>query len=363
MPAGSRSNESRRVPSSPPSPPTSRPQPPVPVIADVDTGMDDALALTFLARSPRIDLRAVTCVSGNTDVDQVLRNTLDVLAVAGRPDIPVARGAERPLINEPRNAHAFHGANGLGGLTLPVSPAAPSPLAAVELLHRTIEDSPEPVTLLGIGPLTNIAVFLRAYPRTARKLARIVFMGGSAGIGNATSHAEFNAWQDPEALAVVLDSGLPVTMYGLDVFTLATVDAQQYLALEGSGDPGARLVGTLLASGARAAVQAAAPAAVPAAAQTLAQADDGGLPPVTMGDAGAACLIAAPETVVLQDYPVRVELAGHSRGQTLVDRRVIAGEDTVHGLLAPAPVISVATALDHAAITETFLQAVSSPAL
>ena len=319
----------------------------MPVIADVDTGVDDALALTFLARSPRIDLRAVTCVAGNTDVDQVLRNTLDVLALAGRPDIPVARGAERPLINEPRNAHAFHGSNGLGGLSLPPSPAAPSPLAAVELLHRTIEDSPEPVTLLGIGPLTNIAVFLRAYPRTARKLARIVFMGGSAGIGNATSHAEFNAWQDPEALAVVLDSEIPVTMYGLDVFMLATLNAAQYLPLEASPEQGARLVGTLLASGARA-----------RAGEGTADVD---LPPVTMGDAGAACLIAAPETVTLQEYPVRVELAGHSRGQTLVDRRVLAGEDTVHGLLTPAPVISVATALDHSAITETFLAAVRLP--
>ncbi|MCC9205207.1 nucleoside hydrolase [Arthrobacter sp. zg-Y769] len=339
-------------------PSSSSPEQPrrIPVIADVDTGVDDALALAFLARSPRIDLRAVTCVAGNTDVDQVLRNTLDVLDLAGRPDVPVARGAERPLINEPRNAHAFHGANGIGGLQLPAASTQASPLAAVELLHRTIEDSPEPVTLLGIGPLTNLAVFLRAYPRTARKLERIVFMGGSAGIGNATSHAEFNAWHDPEALAVVLDSGVPVTMYGLDVFMLATLDAPEYLLLEASADPGARLVGRLLASGAR---TRAAGGVVGSEPLPAVSANDGTLDPMTIGDAGAACLIAAPETVVLQDYPVRVELAGHSRGQTLVDRRFIAGEDTVHGLLAPAPVISVAMALDHPAMIRTFLDTVA----
>ena len=138
----------------------------VSVIADVDTGMDDALALIFLAKDPRIDLLAVTCVAGNTGVDQVLRNTLDVLHTAGAGQVPAARGAERPLINDPRHAHAFHGANGLGGLELPRSPHAESPLAAVELLHRTVETAAAPVTLLALGPLTNVALFLRIWLRT-----------------------------------------------------------------------------------------------------------------------------------------------------------------------------------------------------
>ena len=219
----------------------------------------------------------------------------------------VARGAERPLINEPRNAHAFHGANGLGGLELPRSPHSPSTLSAVELMHRTIEDSPVPVTLLALGPLTNVAVFLRAYPATARKLERIVFMGGSAGVGNATSHAEFNAWHDPEALAMVIHSGIPSLMYGLDVFMQATLEPGQYLPLADADDDGARLVGEILTvSGLRGG------AAEPQ--------------PVTIGDAGAACLIAVPETVELLRYPVRVELSGYSRGQTLVDRRLQPGK-------------------------------------
>ena len=310
------------------------------VLADVDTGMDDALALVFLARDPRISLLAVTCVAGNTDVDQVVRNTLNVLYAAGSGDVPVARGAERPLINDPRNAHAFHGANGLGGLELPQSPHAPSAVAAVELMHRTIDGAAVPVTLLALGPLTNVALFLRAYPQTARKLERIVFMGGSAGIGNATSHAEFNAWHDPEALAIVIHSGIPTVMYGLDVFLQATLTPGQYLPLAEADDDGARLVGAILAAGGR-----------------RGQAEP---QPVTIGDAGAACLVAVPETVQLQQYPVRVELTGHSRGQTLVDRRLEPGESEHHGDAGPVPLIDVALGLDQPLMAQTFLHTVHS---
>lgn len=351
-----------------PRPPQS--PPPRAVLADVDTGMDDALALVFLARDPRIRLLAVTCVAGNTAVDQVVRNTLDVLQAAGAGSVPVARGAERPLINEPRDAHAFHGANGLGGLELPPSPHAPSPLAAVELMHRTVEEAPEPVTLLALGPLTNVALFLRAYPRTARKLERIVFMGGSAGIGNATSHAEFNAWQDPEALAIVIHSGISTVMYGLDVFMQATLTPEQYLPLADADDDGARLVGAVLTAGGRRGLPAddpAGPADVPAGPAAAPPADlrvsaAAGLQPVTLGDAGAACLIAVPETVELLRYPVRVELTGHSRGQTLVDRRLQPGESEHHGDAGPVPVIEVAVGLNHRLMTSTFLATVLDPA-
>ena len=325
------------------------------VIADVDTGLDDALALVFLARNPRIDLLAVTCVAGNTGVDQVVRNTLDVLHAAGAGSVPVARGAEQPLINEWRDAHAFHGANGLGGLELPRNPHAPSPLAAVELMHRTIEDAPAPVTLLALGPLTNVALFLRAYPQTARKLERIVFMGGSAGIGNATSHAEFNAWHDPEALTIVIHSGIPTVMYGLDVFVQATLTPEQYLPLAEMNDDGARLVGEVLAVGGRR-------GRADAEGGGVTGPDTAGLAPVTLGDAGAACLIAVPETVQLQRFPVRVELSGHSRGQTLVDRRLQPGESEHHGDAGPVPVIEVAVGLDHPLMSDTFLQTIQRQA-
>ncbi|MET4619360.1 pyrimidine-specific ribonucleoside hydrolase [Arthrobacter sp. 2762] len=314
----------------------------VPVIADVDTGIDDALSLFLLARSKHIRLKAVTCVAGNTNVDQVVRNTLDVLDLAGAGVVPVGRGAERPLINKLWTAHGFHGSNGLGEIALPQSPHLASPLAAPELIRKTVADSAEPLTLLALGPLTNVALFIRVYPEYASRLARIVFMGGSGGVGNASPVAEFNAWHDPEALAIVLDSGIPITMYGLDVFYQANVPDDDYLPLLEASDPGSRLVGKLLRYAA------------------LREADDSRLAEgATIGDAGAACLIANHHVALLEEYPVSVVLSGSSRGQTMVDRRTKSGESELHGQSPEARMINVATAIDPALMRETFLSAIN----
>jgi pyrimidine-specific ribonucleoside hydrolase len=315
------------------------------VVADVDTGVDDALALFVLARSPRIRLKAVTCVAGNAEISHVVRNTLNVLALAGAREVPVGRGAERPLINELRTAHGFHGANGLGGFEVPDSHGSLSELSALELIRWAIEDSDQPVTLMAVGPLTNVALFIRAYPHHASKLARIVFMGGSIGPGNASAVAEFNAWHDPEALAIVLGSGIPTTMYGLDVFTEARVQDGDYLPLLNSPDAGTRLVGGLL--------------------QYVAEqdAEDDNLSIGTsMGDAGAACLLIHPEAVRLDEYPVSVVLAGESRGQTIVDRRSRPGESELHGTSGNSRRIQVATALDPDLMRRTFLAAIKEGA-
>lgn len=315
------------------------------VVADVDTGIDDALALFVLARSPRIRLKAVTCVAGNADVSQVVRNTLNVLELAGARDVPVGRGAERPLINNLRTAHGFHGANGLGGFELPENPGSLSDLSAIELIRWAIEDSDAPLTLMAVGPLTNVALFIRAYPHHASKLARIVFMGGSAGLGNASAVAEFNAWHDPEALAIVLDSGIPTIMYGLDVFTEARVRDYDYLPFLDSHDPGTRLVGALLQY----------TADKDAEDESL----TGG---TTIGDAGAACLIVDPKVVCLDEYPVSVVLSGESRGQTIVDRRSSPGESELHGKSCSARRIQVATAVDPDLMRQAFLAAITEGA-
>src|SRR6185295_1658894 len=180
---------------------------PVPVVLDVDTGVDDACALLLASRHPALELRAVTCVAGNTEVDQVLANTLTVLSIAGRDDVPVARGADRPLLEPVRAARHAHGDDGMGDLGLPASSRAPDPRPAVELLRDVLLDAVQarsPVTLLPLGPLTNIALLLRAFPDAAAGLREIVFMGGSGARGNVTAAAEFNVWHDPEAAAVVL---------------------------------------------------------------------------------------------------------------------------------------------------------------
>ncbi|MEV5170620.1 nucleoside hydrolase [Streptomyces flaveolus] len=286
---------------------------PIPVIIDCDTGVDDALALLFAVRHPGLDLRAVTCVAGNTDVDGVVRNTLTVLEQAGAPDIPVARGAERPLL-EPARPAPVHGADGMGDLGLPAPTRTPVAVDAVTLLHREILASPRPVTLIPTAPLTNIALLLRSHPEVTRNIERIVFMGGAVATGNATPVAEFNVWHDPEAAAILLTAGVPITMYGLDVFQQVVVDSDEVHRLRASGEPGTRLAGELLAH--RPAHQGEPP-----------QAEEAG----GLGDAGAVCAVADPQGITTSLLPVEVSLApGPTRGQTVVDRRPRLGESEIY---------------------------------
>ncbi|MFJ9005074.1 nucleoside hydrolase [Streptomyces canus] len=285
---------------------------PIPVIIDCDTGVDDALALLFAVRHPGIDLRAVTCVAGNTDVDGVVRNTLTVLEQAGAGDIPVARGAARPLIEPVRTAQHVHGLDGMGDLGLPAPTRVSVDVDAVTLLRREILASPRPVTLIPTAPLTNIALLLRTHPEVVRNIERIVFMGGAVATGNATPVAEFNVWHDPEAAAVLLTAGVPITMYGLDVFERVVVPAADVQRLRASSEPSLRMAGELLAHRDPAATGDPTPT--------------GGL-----GDAGAVCAVVDPDGLTTELLPVEVSLApGPTRGQTVVDRRRRPGESEIH---------------------------------
>ncbi|MBF8188268.1 nucleoside hydrolase [Nonomuraea sp. K274] len=314
------------------------------LILDVDTGVDDALAILFAVRHPELRLRAVTCVAGNTGVDQVVANTLKVLDAAGAPDVPVSAGAVRPLIGPARDAGHIHGADGLADLGLPTSARRPAGMPAVELLRNAILGAPEPVVVVGLAPLTNLALLLRVYPEVAGNIERLVFMGGSASTGNATPVAEFNVWHDPEATAIVVDAEVPLTMYGLDVFYHVSVDAPTCADLIGHEEPGSRLAGALLRH------QIALCGADP-------RVDGAGL----LGDAGALCAVADPEGLTTERLPVCVELApGLSRGQTLVDRRVLPGEDEAHGLAGPSRSIDVALGVDALRYRKLFLDTLLS---
>ncbi|WP_141205997.1 nucleoside hydrolase [Streptomyces griseorubiginosus] len=285
---------------------------PIPVIIDCDTGVDDALALLFAVRHPGIDLRAVTCVAGNTDVDGVVRNTLTVLEQAGAGDVPVARGAERPLIEPVRTAQHVHGLDGMGDLGLPAPTRVAVDVDAVTLLRREILASPRPVTLVPTAPLTNIALLLRTHPDVVRNIERIVFMGGAVATGNATPVAEFNVWHDPEAAAVLLTAGVPITMYGLDVFERVVVPAADVQRLRASAEPGLRMAGELLAH------------------RDPASSGDP-TPTGGLGDAGAVCAVVDPDGLTTELLPVEVSLApGPTRGQTVVDRRRRPGESEIH---------------------------------
>ena len=191
----------------------------IPIILDCDPGHDDAIALLLALASPEVEVLGVTTVHGNQTLEKTTANALRVLDLAGRSDVPVAAGADRPLTRELTVASHVHGDSGLDGPTLP--PARHDPLGehAVDFLERTIAASPVPVTLVPTGPLTNIALLLE---RTGgANVERIVSMGGAAAEGNMTPAAEFNIWADPEAAQAVYQAGLDVTMIGLDVTHLA----------------------------------------------------------------------------------------------------------------------------------------------
>jgi len=315
------------------------------MILDVDTGIDDALALLVAVRHPAVNLRAVTCVAGNASLEQVVRNTLTVLDAAGAEDIPVAAGASRPLLAEPNHAAHVHGADGLGDLGLRESARTIAPMHAVELLRREILASPTPVTLVPLAPMTNIALLVRMYPEVLTNVERIVFMGGSASVGNATAVAEFNTWHDPEAAEIVLTSGVPITMYGLDVFYSVTIAPDDISRLIAASEPGTNLAGRLLRH------------IVSVKGSEVRVAGDGH---GDIGDAGAVCAAIDPDGLSTVNLPVRVSLGDPlTRGQTVVDHRTAGHEQKGAGDSRFRP-IDVALGVDSARYATLFLDTITS---
>jgi inosine-uridine nucleoside N-ribohydrolase len=220
------------------------------VILDCDPGHDDAIALLLALGSPELELLGVTTVSGNQTLDKTTANAIRVLDHVGRQDIPVAAGAPRPLVRERHTAAEVHGESGLDGPTLPPPSREPDPQHAIDWTAATVEASAEPITLIATGPLTNVALLLARYPELAARLERIVLMGGSIGEGNTTPAAEFNIWADPEAAHRVFQTGLDLTMVGLDVTHQALITPTHIERLAAAGKAG-ELVADLYAFYAR----------------------------------------------------------------------------------------------------------------
>ena len=217
----------------------------VPVLIDCDPGHDDAIALLLALASPELQLLGVTTVSGNQTLPKTTANAIRVLDFVGRDDVPVAAGADRPLVRERFVAAYVHGESGLEGPDLPPPAREALPAHAVDFLAERIVGSADAVTLVPVGPLTNVALLLARYPEAAERLDRIVLMGGAIAEGNVTPAAEFNIWADPEAARRVFESGLDVTMIGLDVTHKALVGPAHYDRLRRSGRAGT-LVAELL---------------------------------------------------------------------------------------------------------------------
>jgi pyrimidine-specific ribonucleoside hydrolase len=276
---------------------------------DVDTGVDDALAIMLAVKHPALDVRGITTVVGNVDLEQVTRNTLQVLDVAGAAHVPVVVGADRPLVAPARSAAVVHGADGLGNPGLPPPSRRPDGDDAVAFLRQELLAAPEPVTLIALAPLTNIALLFETAPEVKAKIRRIGLMGGAVEIGNATSVAEFNIFHDPEAADIVFRSGVPILMYGLDVFREVTFHQDEVSRWFASpGELAARRC----------------PDTVPALAAHIFHflVRNFGRPDVSIGDAGCVASVIDQGGLTTAHLPVAVELHGtHTRGMTVVDRR------------------------------------------
>ncbi len=217
-----------------------------PIIMDCDPGHDDALALLLAFASDELDVKAVTTVGGNQTSDKTLNNAMRVLSYAGITDVPVAPGASHPLIRELQIAPEVHGESGLEGPELPEPSFASFGKSAIELMEKVIMSSEEKITLVPTGPLTNIATLLLTIPESKDRIERISLMGGSAVGGNWTPAAEFNILVDPEAADLVFQSGIPITMCGLDVTHKAQIYDDEIEAIRSQGGKVSVMVAELL---------------------------------------------------------------------------------------------------------------------
>lgn len=218
----------------------------LPIILDCDPGHDDAIAMVLALASPELDVKSITASAGNQTPDKTLRNVLRMLTLLGRQDIPVAGGARKPLMRELIIADNVHGESGLDGPALPEPDFAPQACTAVELMAKTLRESPQPVTIVATGPQTNVALLLNSHPELHDKIARIVLMGGAMVLGNWQPAAEFNIYVDPEAAEIVFQSGIPVVMAGLDVTHRAQIHGLDIERFRQVGNPVATIVAELL---------------------------------------------------------------------------------------------------------------------
>ncbi len=195
----------------------------IPLWIDCDPGVDDAAAILAALQLEQLDIKGVSAVSGNVLLDKTYPNARDLIALGGRDDIPVYKGADRPLRREPVTAAYVHGENGLGGANIRASAAPEQKKTAWDALYDAAVEAEGELILVAVGPLTNIGLALAKYGDLPRLIKKAVIMGGSATMGNTTPAAEFNIYVDPEAADMLFASGIPVVMCGLDVTLKAMV--------------------------------------------------------------------------------------------------------------------------------------------
>jgi inosine-uridine nucleoside N-ribohydrolase len=299
---------------------------PTRVIIDTDPGLDDTAAILFTLACPeRVTVELVTTVFGNTAIEHVTRNALTVLEAAGRTDIPVYQGADRPLLREPRFAPHIHSADGLGGLASKYPPSGTvQPGIAAERIVEHIMASPGEITLVALGPLTNVALALRLEPRLATSVREIVLMGGAVRVpGNVSPVASANVLNDPDAAAAVYRSGAPIVQAGLDVARPTIITPDHLARIAATDTPAARLLSDV--------------AVANIASYKISIGDEGG---ARFNDLPTVAYVVDRSLFEVERHSVLIETTGtYTTGMTVVDWRGQFGQpanaDVLMGIDAP----------------------------
>lgn len=273
-----------------------------PIIIDCDPGVDDTFALFYAFACKELDVRLVSSVSGNVDVEKTTVNARRVAAMA-KYDVEIVKGANQPLIAKPFYADYIHGKNGMGGYEFKDDNLAPlSDKNAIEALRDAILSSDEKVTLVAVGPFTNIAKLFLTYPEVKENIQEISIMGGGLKGGNTTVCAEFNVFVDPEAAHVVFESGLPIIMAGLDVTEKSFIDKSHLDRIANTGTIGKFLSDVIVAAR---------------------SANNDASFRTSLHDVVSVMVLTHPEFFEYETLRVRVETQGkYTRGMTVADKRL-----------------------------------------
>ncbi|MBA3331006.1 MAG: nucleoside hydrolase [Actinobacteria bacterium] len=303
---------------------------PTPIIFDTDPGHDDAIALLLAARAPEIRLLAVTAVAGNQTLEKTTLNARRVMTIGQVRDVPLAAGMAGPLLRPLKAAGHVHGESGLDGYDFGRPEIALVAEHAVDLMIRTVREAPAPVTLVPVGPLTNVAMALLRAPEIVEGVERIVLMGGAAHLGNVTPAAEFNIHCDPEAAAIIFGAGIPITMVGLDATLQARIRPAERERIRALGTPVGSMVASLLAW----------------YAESARRRDGRDDPPVH--DALAVAAVIRPGIVETRRVNVVVETTGeYTAGRTVCD---------LNGVTDRPPNADVAVGVDREAFAELLVE-------
>jgi inosine-uridine nucleoside N-ribohydrolase len=283
------------------------------VIIDTDPGVDDAMAILLALNSPELKVEALTVVPGNVEAPQGLENALRLVSLAGRCDVLVAGGAQHPLNQKLITAQFWHGKNGLAGVDLPASKCKPDARFGPDLIIEMVHKYPHEITLIPVGPLTNIALAVSKDPGIAFLVKDIVIMGGSITGGNVDGAAEANIYNDPEAAQIVFNAGWMVTMIGSDVGERTLITRKDVTQLQASHRPESDFIGKL-------------------ADFYLTRSEKSGYQGAAMYDPLAVGVVIDPTLVTLKNMHVDVETKGEfTRGETVANRMGYDEKNVLHG--------------------------------